>query len=237
MLSCSIHHPIFLQVLQKICLANHIKRMANLLHMDAVQNFEVALLGSPAANVVGLLSAALEQTRLVLQTMQPHPQTYTYTPLVPILMAVPVLGFSTISIPSVEKTTESQDVPFMTLKCHCLTPMLVTSSASPLPSSSSPSFSLPSKSAPYPVIVIPKLAIPVEAYPECVNRSGSKDYLCHICTFQHSNLICILTHIRNHLNITISCPGCGKGFQNAASLHKHGKETHKIQIVASTEEC
>ena len=57
-----------------------------------------------------------------------------------------------------------------------------------------------------------------------------------LCTFQHSNLNCILTHIRKHLNIMIRCPGYGKGYQNAASLCKHGREVHKIQIVASAEE-
>ena len=143
--------------------------MADLLHADTVQQLDVTLLGSPAADVVELLSAGLEQTRPILQTMQPHPQTYTSTPLVPIPMAVPILGLSTISTSSVDRTTESQDVPVMTLKHHHLTPMPITSSAPPLPSTSSPSSSLPSKSASYPVIIIPKMVIPVEAYPEHVN--------------------------------------------------------------------
>ena len=160
--------------------------MADLLHADTVQQLEVALLFSPEADVVGLLSDGLEQTRPVLQTIQPHPQTYTSTPPAPIPMAVPILGISTISTPSVEKTTESQDIPVMTPKYHHLTPMLVTSSASPLVSASSPSSSLPSKSASYPVIVIPELAIPVEAYPEHVNWPRGKDYLCHLCIFEHS---------------------------------------------------
>ena len=181
-LSCIFHHLLFL-ALQKIHLANHIKRMADLLHVDTVQQLEVALLGSPAADVIDLLSAGLDQTRPILWTMQPHPQTYTSTPPVTIPTAVAILGISTVSTPSVEKTTESQDVPVMTLKHHHLTPMPVTSSASPLPSTSSPTSSLPSKSASYPVIVIAKLAIPVEAYPKCVNWPSSKDYLCHLCTF------------------------------------------------------
>ena len=105
--------------------------MAELLHVDAVQQLEVALLGSPAANVIGLLSVGLEQTKLTPQTMQPHPQTYTSTSPSPIPMVVPVLGLSTISTPHIEKTTESQDVPVIALKhCHII-PMPVTSSASP----------------------------------------------------------------------------------------------------------
>ena len=77
------------------------------------------------------------------------------------------------------------------------------------------------------------LAIPVEAYPEHLNwPGGSKEYLCHLCTFRHSNLDCILTHIRKHLNITIGCPVCDKGYQNMASLHKHGSDVCSVQIVS-----
>ena len=94
--------------------------MADLLHADAVQQLEVALIGSPAANVVSLLSAGLEQTKPFLQTTQPHPQTYTSTPPSPIPMAFPLLGLSTISIPGIKKmkkTAGSQDVPVITPKC------------------------------------------------------------------------------------------------------------------------
>ena len=163
--------------------------------------------------------------------MQPYPQTYTSTPPVPIPMAVPTLGISTISTPSVEKTTESQGVPVMTLKCHHLTPMLVTSTASPLPFTSSPSSSLPPRSASYTMIVISKLAIPIEAYPGHVNWPSDKDYLCHLCTFKHSNLNCILTHIRKHLNLTIGCPGCGKGFQNTVSLANMGRRYTRFKLL------
>ena len=196
-------------------MAKHIKRMADLLHADAVQQLEVALLGSPAANVVELLSAGLEQTKPILQTMQPCPQTYTSFPPAPIPMVVPVLGLSTISTPGIEKTektTESQDVPVIAPKCHHITPTLGTSSAPPLLSTSSSSSSLPSKASSYPVLVIHELAIPVEVYSECVNWPSSKDYLCCLCTMWHSNLNCILTHIQRHLIITIGCPACRKGF-------------------------
>ena len=242
LLSCTFHCLIF-QALQKICLASHIRRMADLLHADALQQLEVALLGSPAANVINLLVGGWEQTRPVLMAAQPHPQAYTSTPPAPAPKVVPMLGISspitTASTPSEEKlppTTESQDVSVVIPKwCH-FTPSPFISSDSPLPPTSSPSSSLPSKSVSYPVIVIPELAIPAEAYPKCLNWPGDKDYLCLLCSFQHSNLGCILTHIRKHLNITIGCPGCGKGYQNAASLCKHWRDVHKIQIVASADE-
>ena len=46
----------------------------------------------------------------------------------------------------------------------------------------------------------------------------------------------MLTHIHKHLDFTIGCPMCGKGLQNAASLWKHGKKAHAIQIVESAED-
>ena len=70
LLSHIFHHLIF-QVLQKIWLASHIRRMADLLHADAIQQLQEAFLGSPAANMVYLHSSGWEQTRPVLMTTQP----------------------------------------------------------------------------------------------------------------------------------------------------------------------
>ena len=44
-------------------MANHIKKMGKLLHADAVQQLEVALLGFPASDVRELPSAGLEQIK------------------------------------------------------------------------------------------------------------------------------------------------------------------------------
>ena len=46
----------FLSGLAKIWLANHIKSMAELLHADMIQQLEVALLGSPVAQLIDLLA-------------------------------------------------------------------------------------------------------------------------------------------------------------------------------------
>ena len=43
-------------------------------------------------------------------------------------------------------------------------------------------------------------------------------------------------HIWQHLEILVSCPMCGKGFQNVASLCKHEKKAHSIQIDESEQE-
>ena len=65
------------------------------MHADAVQQLEVALLGSPAAEVVDLLSSGLSQPRTItVATAQPHPQTYTATPPAPSPASVPVVGVS-----------------------------------------------------------------------------------------------------------------------------------------------
>ena len=68
-----------------------------------------------------------------------------------------------------------------------------------------------------------------------LNRpSGGKNYLSCLCPFRHSNLDSFQTHIRKHLDVTIGYSICGRGYQNAASLHKHGRDIHSIQIVASS---
>ena len=148
-----------------------------------------------------------------------------------------------LSAESLAMLMESQDVPMSIPKHHCIIPTVVHSFDSTVLSTSSTSSDLSTRLVSYPVVVVPELTILAKAYPEHINRPGrGKEYLCYLCTFRHSNLDCILTHIRKHLDITIRCPVCSKGYQNAASLCKHGKDVHNVQIVAlsdviPTEEC
>ena len=168
--------------------------------------------------------------------VQPHPQVYTSTPPVSAPTLVPGLGvsgvISTALMPSDESLTtamESQDVPMSTPKHHHFTLTLVWSSVSPMPFISSTSSGPFSKSVSYPGVVVPQLTIHAEAYPEHINwPEGGKEYLCHVCTFRHSNLNCILTHVRKHLDITLDHPVHGKGYQNMASLCKHGRDVHSV---------
>ena len=75
-----------------------------------------------------------------------------------------------------------------------------------------------------PVVVIPELAVPAHTLPEWINHpEARKDYKCQLCAFQHTDRDCMLMHIWQHLKISIRCPMCRKGFQNAASLCKHRK--------------
>ena len=53
--------------------------------------------------------------------------------------------------------------------------------------------------------------------------------LSNMYTDKDSNLI-------SDLDIMIGYPDCGKEYQNSASLHKHGREEHRIQVIASGEE-
>ena len=108
------------------------------------------------------------------------------------------------------------------------TPTPVEPSTSTSPSTPKPS----SDPVSYSVVHVPEMSIPDEWYPEQINLpNASKEYQCQGCSYTHSNLDTILTHVRKeNLNITIGCPACGKPYKNAASLHKHGKEIHKIII-------
>ena len=181
-----------------------------------------------------------DQTSTTTTLAQPNLQAYTSTLPVPAPTSVPVLGVSSpistewmSSDESLAAATESQNVPMPTPKCCHIIPTLVWSSDSPVlftsPSSSDPS----TKSASYLLVVVPELTIPAEAHPDHLNRpGGDKEYLCSLCTFRDLNLDFILTHIRKHLDFTISCPVCCKGYQNAASLCKQGRDVHNMQIVA-----
>ena len=155
--------------------------MADLIHADAIQHLEVALVGSPAVEVVDLLSSGLSQSRPVTVTMtaQPHPCTYTSTPPAPPTASVPVVGvfecspipaMATIEsnsdekIPTTPLKTKVSNIYVPVSKCHCVSPTLISLSVSTMSSTSSITS--------FPVVVVPELVIPAEAYPECMNIPG-----------------------------------------------------------------
>ena len=132
-------------------------------------------------------------------------------------------------IPITLKTTKMKisNIPVPVSKCQQVTTILIRPSASAMLSIISIAF--------IPIVVMPKLAIPADAYPEHLNKpGGGKDYLCQLSHFSHFNLDSILTHDRRHLDTMVVCPVCGRGYQNMTSHQKHGRDAHKIQIVAST---
>ena len=87
--------------MQKIWLANHIKSMAELFHANAIQQLEAALLGSPAAQVLDLLTTRVMQLASTSQKHMVHPpQAYTATPMVPPPSTIPIEGITNSSLSS-----------------------------------------------------------------------------------------------------------------------------------------
>ena len=121
---------------------------------------------------------------------------------------------------SVTTAPGPQEAPQNVLKHCCIVPTLA-------PILYVPSTSLTSSS--YPIDKVPELAIPTDAYLKHINRPcGCNDYLCHLCSFHHTNYGCMLTHIRKHLTNANRCPCCGQGFQNVTSLCKYRKKMYQI---------
>ena len=100
--------------------------------MDAVQELEVALLGSLASILIDILTDRMQPSTIpTTLTVQP-PHVYTATQMEPPPTSVPVVGLtSSPSTPtlSVVKTTEPPT------KCHHMVPMMLPPStkSSPLP--------------------------------------------------------------------------------------------------------
>ena len=220
---------VFNQALQRIQLVSHIHSLAELLHTDAMQQLELALLGSPSAKVLDVLAMATQS-----HTISAHPSSIplhltTASSALISTPSVPILGVSETAEPLEVKASTSTSPPTMLVdrevipsKCCRIIPM-------PIPATTSRASSSPSKLL---LVVVPELVVLVHALPEWINcPGGCKDYKCQLCDFQHSNKDCMLTHIWQHLEILIGCPMCSKGFQNVASLCKHERKIHLIHIV------
>ena len=188
-----------------------------------------ALLGLPVAKLLNVLATGTQhQTASTCSTSVPLcPSTTSSMPSSP--PSVPIAGITDTEEPVEAQASTSKlspptsaDIEAASPKCHQIIPV-------PIPTTTSKSSSLPSK---LPVIHVPELAAPAHALPEWIDcPGGCKDYKCQLYAFQHTNRDCMLMHIWQHLEISIGCPMCRKGFQNAASLCKHGKKVHSIHIV------
>ena len=84
--------------------------MAELLHAEAIQQLEVALLDSLAVHITDLLLAGQMQTKLTLMTttIQP-PWAYIPMPSAPPLPAVPVVGVMSSAL--VEESAPVEESP------------------------------------------------------------------------------------------------------------------------------
>ena len=199
MLLNSTPHPIFFQALQKICLADHIKRMAQLLHANAIQQLEVALLGSPAAQILHLLAAGMRQPASTSQeSVILPPKVYTSTWMAPPPPTIPIVGI-TGSLPIKSVTSEGKSVSSEgnevmasdsqeISKHHCIVPTSIQPSDSTSLPSSPPSPGPSNKPTSYPILIVQELSVPVEAQPKQLNQpGGGKEYRCQLCPFQHTN--------------------------------------------------
>ena len=146
------------------------------------------------------------------------------------LPSVPIIGITDMEGPAEANASTSKiSPPTISTDVEAVSPKHCHIFSVPIPTTASRSSSLPSK---LPVIVVLELVVPVHTLPEWINYPEChKDYRCQLCEFQHTNKDCMLTHIQKHLDISIGCPMCGKGFQNAAFLCKHGKKVHSMHIM------
>ena len=178
------HHCFcFHSALQKIRLANHICSLAELLHVDVIQQLELALLSSPVTRLLDVLvMGTQQQTVSSRSTSVPlHPSTTLSMPSSP--PSVPIAGTTDMEGPVEAKASTSKITPPATsadtevaFPKHCqIIPV-------PIPMTTSRSSSLPSK---LPVVVVPKLTVLAHTLPEWINcPGGCKDYRCQLCAFQ-----------------------------------------------------
>ena len=179
-----------------------------------MQQLELALLGSPAARLLDVLvtvHSAPNNVFTCLTSVSLHPSATSSKPSS--LPSVPIAGITDTEEPAEAKASTSKilppimstDVEAVSPKHHLIIPVLI-------PTTACRSSSSPSK---LPVVVVSELAVPAHALPEQIYcPGGCKDYRCHLCEFQHTNKDCMLMHIQQHLDISIGCPMCCKGFQN-----------------------
>ena len=127
----SITAFLFTQALQKIRLANHIHSIVELLHVDAIQQLEVALLGSMAAKLLDVLLMSMQHQAVSLQstTVPPHPPAgssiWPLSPSVPITNVMDTAGPADVratlsQIPASKPSTETEVTPS---KHQCIIPM------------------------------------------------------------------------------------------------------------------
>ena len=79
--------------------------MADLLYVDAMQQPEAALLGSPASGLIDILAEGLPQSPFSMKPTVQSPHVYTSSPSAPPPPTIPVVGMST-SMP--EKTSDDR---------------------------------------------------------------------------------------------------------------------------------
>ena len=161
--------------MQKIRLADYIHHIADLSHMDVVQQLEVALLGLPASSLIDILAARLQPSTIsTILTMQP-PHVYTATQMAPPPTSVPMVGLtcspSTLTLSIIKAVEPSHKIsshgPYVISTIHEIISTACHSSIS---------WSLVE---PFLMVLIAELAIPPEVMLEQINQPDClKNYQC-----------------------------------------------------------
>ena len=172
------------------------------MHADAIQQLKVALLGSPAAEIMDILSTSLPTPATVTST-QLDPHTFTATPSAPPPVSVLLEGVSELSASPVMVTAGSfkpdKEIP---VTSETTTLVSLSTSAQPSTSSIQPLSTDPATFRA--TVVMSRLAILADAYLKCLNRpGGGNDYLCQVCHVSQTNLDSILMHVSRHLDIIV----------------------------------
>ena len=83
-----------------------------LLHADAIQQLEVALLGLSMAQLLNVLATGMMHPASTLQHQVIHPpQAYTTTPMVPPPSTIPIAGITNSSMPVVASSSSEITTP------------------------------------------------------------------------------------------------------------------------------
>ena len=157
----------FLQAFNKIHLAQYVHWLADQLHADAMQQLEVAMLGTPVANCIRVLTSGLSSSsEPPVSRVLPAPplitavKAFTQMPPAPPPIAVPIVGVTDDALQEVTVTSKDP-----VAKKRRITPTPVEPSTSMSPSTPKPS----SDPVSYSVVHVPEMTIPDEWYPECIN--------------------------------------------------------------------
>ena len=157
--------------------------------MDAMQQIKVALSGSQASGLLDLLVERLQQSPLPMKPNVQLPQVYTLSPPVPPPQTIPIVGVTT---PMPEEASDDETDRGATMAPDPQEALLDSSKHCHIIPTPAPILDVPltSSTSSYPIAVVLELVILAETNPEFINRpSGGKDYLCHLCSFQHTDSI------------------------------------------------
>ena len=154
---------LFIQSLQKIRLAKHIHSLGDLLHVDAIQQLEVALVGSPAATLLDVLLMNTQHQAALLQSNTVPPQPLAASSILFSHPSVPIAGMmDTVGLADAKATSSKIPAPKPSTEAETMSSKCWHIILTPIAPTTLRFSSLPPQ---LPIVVVPELAIPVSALP------------------------------------------------------------------------